>query len=143
MNRSFLSRSLVNVWDVYETLRLRRTYDHQRSYGPYRINFVCTLYIVLILIYDIFPFSLLVSHERVHATVNKFTCHQCGKSFKLANYLRKHLLRHKGEANKRKICTICGKKYVNNVDLRLHLKKVHGIDRKTEQVPETVDPIST
>lgn len=33
----------------------------------------------------------------------------------------------------KKNCTMCEKRYVNNVDLRLHMKKVHGVDMKPGQ----------
>lgn len=68
-------------------------------------------------------------HEKLHFG-NTFTCHECGQSFKHANYLRKHLNRHKRGESQKKNCTMCDKRYVNNVDLRLHLKKVHGVDVK-------------
>lgn len=70
------------------------------------------------------------AHMRIHNST-KFTCQECGKSFQLASYLRKHLLRHSGV--KKFHCVICNKQYAQPVDLRLHLKKIHGIDKKTDE----------
>lgn len=73
---------------------------------------------------------MLASHKKVHADFPKFSCHECGKQFTLANYLKKHLDRHKGLENKRRMCHLCDKRYVHGTDLRSHLKKIHGIDKK-------------
>ncbi|XP_037045726.1 zinc finger protein 423-like [Bradysia coprophila] len=68
--------------------------------------------------------SSLVVHAKLH-TGKLHICRECGQSFNHPNYLRKHLNRHK-DIKKRK-CTLCEKEYVQNVDLRLHMKKVHGV----------------
>ncbi|XP_037044566.1 zinc finger protein 287-like [Bradysia coprophila] len=78
--------------------------------------------------------SSLAVHAKLHAG-KLHICHECGQSFNHENYLTKHLARHK---NKKRKCTMCEKEYVQNVDLRLHMNKVHGVTspvgKSTEQL---------
>ncbi|KAG4075052.1 hypothetical protein HA402_008117 [Bradysia odoriphaga] len=78
--------------------------------------------------------SSLAVHEKLHAG-KLHICHECGQSFNHENYLTKHLARHK---NKKRKCTMCEKEYVQNVDLRLHMNKVHGVVLPIEKNSETL-----
>ncbi|XP_045169569.2 zinc finger protein 429-like [Mercenaria mercenaria] len=57
--------------------------------------------------------------SQVHATDKKFTCDECGKSFKALSYLRQHSQTHRKERNIQ--CPVCAKTFLYKNVLRIHL----------------------
>ncbi|KAL4222912.1 hypothetical protein ACF0H5_018952 [Mactra antiquata] len=55
----------------------------------------------------------------VHATENKYTCHECGKSFKALPYLRQHGIRHCKERTAE--CPLCHKMFKNQKAVKKHM----------------------
>lgn len=99
-------------------------------------NFIIHIDRNMQIIFVIKCFSSLRVHEKLH-TGKEFICDVCGLSFQHPNYLRKHKRRH--EEIKYKECKLCDKRYVQNVDLRLHMKKVHNIDVPVRNGKKTLE----
>ena len=55
----------------------------------------------------------------------KHECNVCGKTFRLAGYLQRHLLFHSGV--RPHVCPECGKGYVRVSHMKEHMISKHGI----------------
>ncbi|XP_070547003.1 uncharacterized protein [Ptychodera flava] len=68
-------------------------------------------------------------HQKRHRgeVSKKFTCEECGTAFYTLSHLHRHMMIHTGV--KPYACSVCGKKYSRQDNLRVHLK-THGIIEK-------------
>ncbi|XP_037044571.1 zinc finger protein 12-like [Bradysia coprophila] len=79
----------------------------------------------------IFAFRRLLNMHVLLHSGKSYVCNECGQSFKHPKYLARHSKQHKEIVKLR--CTMCEKEYVQKVGLRLHMKKIHGIEIDTTQ----------
>ncbi|KAG4076675.1 hypothetical protein HA402_001962 [Bradysia odoriphaga] len=67
----------------------------------------------------------------IEHTGRTYVCPECGQPFSHPSHLRAHLNKHDGreteyKSAKKKVCSMCDKRYVAITDLRLHMVKIHG-----------------
>lgn len=76
-------------------------------------------------------------HKQVmHGTLNQFECEICHRQFNQKPTLDRHLLTHVKGENKF-FCKECDKGYVLEVQLKSHVKTVHGVDCVCDQCGRT------
>lgn len=64
-------------------------------------------------------------HEKLHVTKKSHACHLCGVCFIDNSQLRSHLKTHIGEDHGPVYCSVCNKKFLRPALLELHMQKFH------------------
>ncbi|GBP17350.1 Zinc finger and BTB domain-containing protein 16-A [Eumeta japonica] len=72
-----------------------------------------------------------------HELTKQLKCDICQKLFKHKSSLTRHLLNH-STGNKNLICSKCGKGFVAEQSLNLHIRLVHNADSVCEQCGKTI-----
>ena len=99
---------------------------HEESTENY--NFVCDFCAK-----RFYSSSHLKRHVLQHHSENKEKCPICGKTFSVANVLRRHIkIIHEGVG--RKTCEICHKEFNWHSALKRHMKSHHNIEMKTKKL---------